>query len=134
MDKASELDTSVEICRLVSGSNQAWLNGNADFLRDFFHENVIFKGPKFQTLGSGREACVKSYEDFIRAAKIVSFKESDVRVDVIEDTAIVSFAWDIAYEMNGQKFRETGHDLFVLSQANGRWQAVWRAMLPNPAE
>jgi len=122
-----------EIRLLVSKINQAWLKGNLEELKAYFHDDMVIKGPQCKSMGTGgKEACIKSYEDFLRAAKIHNFKESDVQVDLFGSTAVATFAWDIKYEMKGQNFHETGHDVFVFVRSNGKWLAVWRAMLRSP--
>jgi hypothetical protein len=133
MDAAMQSTESEELRLLIGKMNQAWLKGNLDELREYFHDHVAIKGPQFEPMGHGKEACVKSYEDFIRAATIQDFKESDVQVDLFGSTAVATFAWEIDYEMNGQNYHETGHDVFVFTRRDGKWRAVWRAMLVAPA-
>ncbi|MGD0695281.1 MAG: nuclear transport factor 2 family protein [Terriglobia bacterium] len=124
-----------EIRLLVSKINQAWLKGNLEELKEYFHDDMVIKGPQFKSMGTGgKEACIKSYEDFLRAAKIHDFKESDIQVDVFASTAIATFAWEIKYEMKGQNYHEAGHDVFVFIRDEGKWQAVWRAVLFSPAK
>jgi hypothetical protein len=31
--------------------------------------------------------------------------------------------------MGGERFNDTGRDLFVFVKEDGRWQAVWRTMI-----
>lgn len=124
-----------EIRGLIGKINQAWLKGNLEELREYFHDDMVIKGPQFKSMGTGgKEACIKSFEGFLRAAKIHDFKESDVQVDLFGSTAIATFAWEIAYEMNGQNYHETGHDVFVFVGGTGKWQAAWRAVLLAPAQ
>ena len=122
-----------QIQGLIGKINQAWLKSNLQELREYFHDDIVIKGPQFKSMGTGgKAACIKSYEDFLRAAKISNFKESDIQVDVFGSTAIATFAWEIKYEMKGHNLHETGHDVFVFTRDKGKWLAVWRAVLPSP--
>jgi len=122
-----------EIQGLIGKINHAWLKGNLEELREYFHDDIVIKGPQFQSMvAGGKAACIKSYEDFLRAAKVEDFKESDVLVDLFGSTAVATFAWEIKYEMGGQNYHETGHDVFVFTRGDGKWRAVWRAVLPSP--
>jgi len=118
---------------LISKINHAWLKGNLKELREYFHDEVVTRGPNLEFLGKGIDPCVKSFEDFLRAARIQDFRESDIQVDVFGSTAVATFAWEIDYEMGGQSYHETGHDVFVFVRSGEKWQAVWRAVLPQPA-
>lgn len=122
-----------EIQLLITKMNRAWLKGNLEELREYFHDDIVIKGPRFESVGTGgKEECIKSYEDFSRAARIRDFKESDIQVDVFGSTAVATFAWEIDYEMTGQSYHESGHDVFVFTRDKGKWRAIWRAVLPAP--
>jgi hypothetical protein len=45
--------------------------------------------------------------------------------------AVVTYTFEIEYEIAGQIVRESGHDLLVLRQSHDTWRAVWRALLPD---
>jgi|SRR5690348_689682 len=129
---------SEEIRLLLNKINDAWLKGPSEklpeALSDFFHVGIVIKGPGFQTMGRGKEACVKSYVDFVRQTRVRSCTLSEPEIDHFGDTAIATYSWEMTYELGGHEYHEYGHDLFVLARVEGRWQAVWRAMLPTPAE
>jgi hypothetical protein len=65
---------SDEVKDLVRAINDSWLSNTPDkipkILADCFHEDMMIKGCKLETLASGREACVRSYADFVKQAKI----------------------------------------------------------------
>lgn len=135
MDSAPHQKEQEEVRLLISKINQAWLKDNLEELREYFHDDIVIKGPQFKSMGTGgKAACIKSYEDFLRAAKIRDFKESDIQVDLFASTAIATLAWEIDYEMNGQNYHEAGHDVFVFTRDEGKWRAVWRAVLLSPAK
>jgi hypothetical protein len=130
------LSSKDEVRAILGKINDAWLKGRPEdllgALNDCFSENVVFaKGPAFQVVGRSRDACIAGYADFIRAAKIDRCQLSDPAIEVSDGAAVASYAWEMAYTMNGEEHREAGHDLFVFTRADGKWRAVWRALLPS---
>jgi uncharacterized protein (TIGR02246 family) len=126
-----------EIRALIGRINDAWLKGPPEsvesVVKECFTEGMVIVGPNLQVAGRGREACAKSYADFARAAKVRECRLADPDVEVSGDTAVATYAWEMTYEMQGREHHESGHDLYVLSRTDGRWRAVWRAVLmSNP--
>ena len=121
-----------QIRALLREVNEAWLQGRWEVLNDCFCNDVVIKGPQLQEMGRGREACVKSYADFTRMATVREFKASEPAIDVFGTVAVASCPWKIDYRMNNQDFRESGHDLLVLTHEEGGWKVVWRAVLSSP--
>jgi len=131
MENNSENDDHEAIKRLISGIGKAWLGGNASRLNEYFHERMTINGPDLQQLGAGREACVRSYEDFIQQTAILEYAESDPKIDLYDDTAVVVCPWKITYELKGQKHREEGRDLLVMVRRDDSWLVAWRAVFPQ---
>ena len=126
-----EQNDQEEILSLLSRISEAWLEGRTEGLNDCFHNDVVIKGPQLQEMARGREACVKSYEDFIRLAKVREFKASEPVIDVFGAVAVASCTWKINYRMNDRDFRESGRDVLVLTHQEGEWKVVWRAVLSS---
>jgi hypothetical protein len=59
-----------QVRQLPRRINEAWLKGPVEELAECFHEDMIIAGPDLQPLASGREACVRSYVDFVGQATI----------------------------------------------------------------
>ena len=122
---------------LVTRINDAWLKGRAEdipsALDACFHERITIKGPDFQTVGNGKEACIRSYSDFLQQATVRDCTLSDPDIEVVGDTAVAAYSWNMTYELSGQEYRESGREVFVFTRDQGRWLAVWRAMLPASA-
>ena len=125
-------DHKEEIRQLLKSISRAWNEGQTEILSEVFHEDMLIVSPDFQVLGKGREACVKSYEDFIRQATLKEFIQSEPAIEVWGHTAVASYRFDMAWEMDGQSFQEAGRDVFVFTLLDNRWQAVWRTILPLP--
>jgi uncharacterized protein (TIGR02246 family) len=123
-----------EILRVIQRMNDAWAKpSGAEELASFFREDIVMVHPDFIQRTEGRDACVASYEDFCKQAAILDFKISDPGIDVFNNTAIATYSYEIEYEMGGERFKDTGRDIFVFVRENDRWQAVWRTMIiPQP--
>src|SRR4051794_34037342 len=124
-----------EIRALLNSLNDAWLKGRPEdipgVLGPIFHPRIVTKGPGFQDLTGDRDSCIASYVDFARQCPIRACELLEPTIDVCGDTAVAAYKWAMTYEMNGQEYSETGHEVFVFTRSDGRWLACWRAMLPN---
>ncbi len=120
-----------QIRTLLTELNEAWLEGRWGVLTDCFRNDVVTRGPQLQEMARGREASVKSYQDFIRLATVREFKAREPVIDVFGTVAVASCPWEIDYRMNDRDIRESGHDLLVLTYAEGEWKVVWRAVLSS---
>jgi ketosteroid isomerase-like protein len=120
-----------EILQLIQTLNRSWLKGKFEKIPELLHPDVVFVHPQFAGWTAGREACAKSYSDFMSQAKVHEFRDSDAQIDVFGATAIATYRFDIRHEMSGKTIAHAGRDVLVLNQSDGRWQVVWRAMLPQ---
>jgi hypothetical protein len=118
------------ILGLIGRINDAWRNRRTGDLRDLFHESIVFAAPGLVARVEGREACIKSYDDFLGVADVEEYRETPPKVESWGDTAVATFGWEMAWTMHGRSHRESGHDLFVFTRQDGRWWAVWRTILP----
>ena len=127
-------EKSREILELIQQLNDAWVRGHPEDLAAFFSEDIVIVHPDFVQRTQGRDACVASYADFCAQADVQDFKLIDPAVDVFEDTAIATYRYEIAYEMGGERFNDSGSDIFVFTRLSGQWQAVWRTMIVSQPE
>jgi ketosteroid isomerase-like protein len=111
--------------------DRCWLEGRPEDLRQFLHPDVVFAGPQFQRLAHGIDACVRSYVDFLSAARIHDCTASDRVVDLAGDSAVMTYRWTIDYEISGSRSLESGQDLLVWVKRGDRWEIFWRAQLPS---
>ena len=132
MRLAAEKQEQEQIRNLLSRINEAWLTGQTERLSDCFHNHMIVKGPDLQEMARGREACVKSYADFIRLATVGEFQASEPVIDLIGNVAVVTSPWKISYWMNDRDYHESGRDLLVFIREDGGWQVAWRSVLSSP--
>lgn len=118
-----------EIREMIEQLNVTWAKGSPEQLSSFFREDIAMVHPDFVQRTEGREACIASYVDFCSQAKVNDFKLGDTSIDVFGHTAVATYSYEISYEMGGERFTDSGRDLFVFIRENDRWQAVWRTMI-----
>jgi uncharacterized protein (TIGR02246 family) len=123
-------DDIAAIRAVISAINKAWTDGHPEAVAPHFHDRMVIVAPGFRQCVEGREACAKSYAEFVAHATIKGYSEEDATVEVWGDTAVASYRFALAWEMDEQPYYEAGRDLFVLRRENGRWLAVWRTVLP----
>jgi Domain of unknown function (DUF4440) len=125
-----ETDAQREVWDALQRINAAWLRGELENLGDVLHARMVIVPPGFQQRIEGAQACAQGYEQFARQATVESYSESDASVDVNGSTAVVSYRYELTYTMEGTHYRDTGLDLYVFTHEDGRWQAVWRTLVP----
>jgi ketosteroid isomerase-like protein len=118
-----------DAARTMREINQAWLAGKIDELAPMVHPEMVMVGPGFAGRSQGREAFLAGFRDFCENAKTHEFREDEYQVDVVGDTAIVSFRFEMVYERSAKRYRSTGRDFWVFGKQAGSWIAVWRTML-----
>jgi len=109
--------------------NQAWLNGRVEDLATLVHSDIVTVFPDFAGKIQGRAGLLAGFHDFCQSATIQEFQEHDQQVDVADDTAVITFRYEMVYERSGERYRASGRDLWVFQRHEGAWIAVWRAML-----
>ena len=129
MTSANRKKEEIEIQQVIQLLNDTWSKGNPRDLGNFFREDIVMINPDFSQRTEGREACVASYEGFCKQAAILDLKIGEPVINVFNDTAIASYSWEIAYEMGGEQFNDTGRDIFLFVREDGKWMAVWRTMI-----
>ncbi len=95
MASGAERNDRKQIRSLLTRINEAWLKGYTEGLNECFHNDVVVKGPDFQEMARGREACVRSYGDFVRLATAREFKASEPVIDLFGNIAVTSCPWEI---------------------------------------
>lgn len=120
-----------ELVERVEAYDRCWLEGRTADLRQFLHPHVVFTGPRFERLARGLDACVQSYVSFLSAARIHDFTASDYEVDAAGASAVMTYRWQIDYEMSGARQVESGRELLVWVRDADRWAIFWRHQQPG---
>ena len=109
--------------------NRIWLDGQVEALAALVDANVVMVLPGFAGRVQGREEFLAGFRDFCANAQVHEFHDRGYETDVIGDTAVITFQYEMIYERAGERYRATGRDLWVFREVDGYWIAVWRAML-----
>jgi hypothetical protein len=112
--------------------NRAWCESRFEDLDALLHPRAVIAGFDLARYAEGRDSCLASYRDFVESAIIHAFDVHNVRVEEHDRTAIVTYAYRIRYEMDGQLHSEEGRELLVLVAGEEGWQVAWRQLLPAP--
>jgi hypothetical protein len=113
-----------EALAFIKALNEAWTKGDGSALDGFFHPGMVAITASDRDILYGREACLKSWQNFARTAQIHRWEELAPDVRLYGDTAIVTYYFDMSFDMNGKTIGMGGRDMFVLVKEDGRWRAV----------
>jgi uncharacterized protein (TIGR02246 family) len=121
-------DEQREIWEVVRRSNRAWVAGAAHEVANLFDENAVVIAPGLQGRVEGREAIVRSYEQYIHHARTHSFEELEHSIDVFGDMAAVTYRFAVRYTLNDEDAdrEETGQEVLLLRRTPSGWTALWR--------
>src|SRR6267378_577384 len=95
-------DEQCEIWELVRRSNRAWVSGAAHEVAALFDEAAVMIAPGLQGRVEGRDAIVRSYEDYIHHARTHSFEEEEHSIDVFCVLAVVTYLFAIRFTFNNE--------------------------------
>ena len=116
-----------EVWKTIQEMNKIWTEGKQiEKLNNYFHQDMVAITATDNEIIEGRENCVKSWENFTKSAKIIFWKELDPKIQIYGNGmfAIVTYYFDMSFEMNGQTINMKGRDMFSLVKENGKWWIV----------
>ena len=122
-------DSTAAVLAAMERINRTWLEGRTNDLLPLLHPDIVLVYPGFAGRAQGREALVAGFADFCGNATVHEYTETNHQADVIGETAVVSFTYEMVYELAAVKSRATGRDLWVFNRQDGEWLATWRTML-----
>jgi hypothetical protein len=117
----------LEIWEFILEMNRKWtVEGKANELINYFHKDMVVLNPVDKFRLEGVEKCVQGWEEFAKATRIHYWKEIDQKIQIFNEgnAAVVSYYFDMSYEMDGQTIKSEGRDMFFLIKENDRWWAV----------
>lgn len=127
-------DTHAEIHLVLASINAAWREGHPSSMRKYLHPQIVIVPPGFNESLHGSQILVSSFEEFCANAKVLEYEETGEHIDVVDDCAVASYRFRMLYERSAYREDCSGRDLWVFQRQNGRWVAIWRAMLELKAE
>ncbi len=116
-----------DVWRTIQKMNRAWVvEGDADKLKNYFHKDMVAITATDRERLEGRDACIASWKRFVEAAKIHYWKEIDPRVQIYGNGrfAVVTYYFDMSFDIGGQTIKLGGRDMFALVNEDGKWWIV----------
>lgn len=120
---------SAAVAHAVREVNQAWIKGEFDVLNALVDPEIVLVTPGFGERVRGSDAYVSGHRDFVENAVIHDFAEHDIDVDVVGDSAVATYRYELDYERSGTRYNSSGRDLYVFRSVAGKWVAAWRTIL-----
>jgi len=125
-------DEAGAIWRRVREANEAWVDGRPLATAELFHPDVVMLSPAGEVVSEGRGAMVESFVAYAERATTHRFEEVGHEVRVFGDAAVVTYRFEIEYELDGERTEESGGEVLVLARDDEGWRAVTRIQLPHP--
>ena len=121
---ADEQATKAEVIAFIKALNETWTKGDGSGLAEYFHPRMVAITATDQDILYGRNACLELWQSFAQSAQIHRWEELEPDVKFYGDTAIVTYYYDMSFDMDGERYDMGGRDMLVLVKENGRWWAV----------
>ena len=121
-----------EVWETLRRLNDCWTKGNGKDLVNFFHKNMVAITPTDRKRLEGQGACVAAWSGFASMAKVRHFEEIDPQIQIHGNTALVTYYFDMSFEMGGQTIKMGGRDMFVFIKEGGKWLAIADQYSPYP--
>lgn len=121
-----------EVWARLRALNDAWTQSNPEKLTDYFHPEMIAITPVDRLRREGAAACIAGWQGFADSTRIHSWREIDPMIRVFDNSAVVSYYYEIRFEIGGQIVEQGGRDLFFFVHEDGCWWAVADAFSGYP--
>jgi hypothetical protein len=130
----SALQKSVEqeVWKTVLELNDCWTKGDGSRLVDYFHPRMVAITPTTRERIFGQKACVAGWMEFAKTAKTHYLKEIDPQIELFGNTAVVTYDFDMSFDMHGQTITMSGRDMLTLVKENDKWWVVADQYSANP--
>ena len=132
MDETKLAPAEREVWHTLRQLNDCWTQSDGKELVHYFHENIVAITPSDRLRREGRAACVAGWTAFAAYAKIHHWREIDPKIQVYGNTAVVTYYFDMSFDMGGQTIQMGGRDMFTFVKENGQWWAVADQFSPYP--
>ncbi len=123
------------VWQTIQAMNRAWtVKGDVDDLKNYFHNDMVAITPTARERLEGKDACIAGWKSFVETTKIHHWKENDPKVQIYGNGkfAVVTYYFDMAFDMNGQTIKMGGRDMLALVEENGKWWIVADQFSPYP--
>lgn len=109
--------------------HQASLNPVGAGMTELLHPEFTIGSPGLDAPPASREDYVAAIAGFWSGATLVEFRDTHLAVQVTGATAIATLAVELTVDREGVGSRSTWRDVWVFTQEQDRWLAVWRTIL-----
>jgi len=119
--------TEAEVWSTIQKMNTCWTCGDPselEKLSDYFHDKMVAITATNKYRLEGKEACFNEWKGFAESTKIHFWKESDPKIQIYGDAAVVTYYFDMSFDMGGQTINMGGRDMFTLIKENDKWLVV----------
>lgn len=119
--------TEQEVWNTIQKMNKCWTCGDPselEKLSDYFHEKMVAITATDKYRLEGKEACFNAWKGFAENAEIHSWKAKDQKIQVYRNAAVVTYYFDMSFDMDGQSMHLDGRDMFTLIKENDKWLIV----------
>jgi hypothetical protein len=117
-----------DLWNIMQQINNCWYKRQPAQLAEYFHDNIVFNSPDLKRQSTGKDICIQSYIDFLNSSKILLFNETNPVVHIFDNTAIVTYEFEMKYEQKDKVYHETGTDIMIFNKQENSWKAVWRSL------
>lgn len=125
---------TTELWSRVREANPAWTGDRPQEVSDLFHSDAVVVSPDGRVAARGRDAIVASFVEYCEQARTHSFEELDHDVRIVGDTAVLTYAFAVSYDIRGVRYDERGREILDFARDGGRWAVVWRMQVPGHSE
>ena len=132
MTTSSPDQAKQEVWDTLRKLNDCWTKSDGTELVHYFHKQMVAITPTDRLRREGREACVAGWVGFAKFAKIHHWQEIEPKIEIFGDTAIVTYYFDMSFDMGGQTIQMGGRDMFTFVKEHGKWWAVADQFSPYP--
>jgi len=123
-----------EVWQTIQTLNRLWTDqNNAGELVNYFHKDMVAITPTNRNRIEGRDACVAAWKAFSDSAKIHYWKVIDPKIQVYDEKfTVVTYYFDMSFDMGGQTIKLGGRDMFSLVNEDGKWLVIANQFSPYP--
>jgi len=112
----------------VRASNAAWLRGEPRDVADLYADDAVLITPDLRRV-EGRVAIVQSYVDYVSQVRTDHFRELGHSVELRGDVAVLTYTFDVRYEVEESVYQEQGQEVVVFARRGERLVAIWRTQI-----
>jgi hypothetical protein len=125
MTQLSDDEKKFEVWKTLRALNDCWTKDDGTDLVNYFHKDMVAITPVDRDRREGQAECVAGWVGFAKTAKIHHWQEIDPRIQLYGDTAVVTYYYDMSFEVGGQMIIFAwARDMFVFVKEDGMWWGV----------